>query len=74
VTQGRTVLDGVLAGRIVFTPTPDTTGYTFEATMRFDRLFSCVSIPPPSFIPLGIRTGTEGIGPATRSTSITGVY
>jgi hypothetical protein len=63
VTQGRTVLDRVLGGPIVFTPTPDTTGCTFEAPTRFDRLFSGVAIPRASFVPLGIRTGTEGIGP-----------
>ena len=36
-TQGRQVLDRVLAGRIVFTPADD--GCTFEAPTRFGRLF-----------------------------------
>lgn len=40
VTQGRMVLDRVLAGRIVFTPVG--LGYTFEAPTRFDRLFAGV--------------------------------
>ena len=62
VTQGRTVLDRVLAGRIVFTLTSDAAGYSFEAP-TVDRLFSGVAIPPPSFIPVGTLTGTEGIGP-----------
>ena len=37
VTQGRQVLDRVLAGRIVFSPADD--GCTFEASTRFGRLF-----------------------------------
>jgi hypothetical protein len=39
LTQGRQVLDRVLAGRIVFTPTKDMTGCTFRAPTRFGRLF-----------------------------------
>ena len=38
--RARMVLDRVLAGRIVFTPTPSGDGYTFEAPTRYERLFS----------------------------------
>ena len=52
VTQGRMVLDRVLAGRIVFTPTADGAGYTFEAPTRFDRLFSGVAFSMRPTTPL----------------------
>jgi site-specific DNA recombinase len=39
-TQGRAVLQRVLAGRIVFTPLADGSGYEFEAPTRFHKLFA----------------------------------
>jgi site-specific DNA recombinase len=39
ITQGRQVLDRVLAGRIVFTPAENAGGCTFNAQTRFGRLF-----------------------------------
>jgi hypothetical protein len=59
-TQGRAVLQRVLRGRIVFTPSGD--GYTFAAPTRFDKLFSGIVAPRPAFIPYGNR-GAEHIGP-----------
>ena len=35
----------------------------FEAPTRFDRLFTGVAAPPPAYVPVGDRTGTEHIGP-----------
>ncbi len=53
-TQGRAVLQRVLRGRIVFTPTEDG-GYTFQAETRFDKLFNGIVVPRPAFIPFGNR-------------------
>jgi site-specific DNA recombinase len=66
VTQGRTVLDRVLAGRIVFTPrvhplTGEIDGYDFVAPTRFDRLFSGIATERPAFLPAS-REGAENIG------------
>ncbi len=47
-TQGRSVLQRVLRGRIVFTPSGE--GYTFEAPTRFDKLFSGIVVKRPAFI------------------------
>jgi hypothetical protein len=47
-TQGRTVLQRVLRGRLTFTPRADGQGYDFEGPTRFDRLFSgmvCAAAP-----------------------------
>ena len=61
ITQGRTVLQRVLHGRITFTPIFDR-GYEFEAPTRFDRLFSGLVVPRSVFA--GTRPkGTEGITP-----------
>jgi hypothetical protein len=45
-TQGRAVLQRVIDGRITFTPTAHGT-YEFQATTRFDKLFSGVVAPTP---------------------------
>ena len=58
--QGRAVIQRVLQGRIVFTPSGR--GYTFEAPTRYDKLFSGVVFERPKFIPFG-NTGAEHIGP-----------
>lgn len=57
VTQGRTVLQRVLRGRIVFTPVGD--GYEFCAPTRFDRLFTGVASPRPSWMSEDDTTGLE---------------
>ena len=66
-TQGRSVLQRVLRGRIVFTPKGE--GYTFAAETRFDKLwfgipvpFSGFAGPRPSWLP-NSRQGTEHIRP-----------
>src|SRR6185503_2148020 len=60
VTQGRSVLQRVVRGRIVFTPAGST--YEFEATTRFDKLFAGIVLPPPPpFVKVGDLAGTEHI-------------
>jgi hypothetical protein len=46
-TQGRAVLQRILASRIVFTPLPSGKGYTFTAETRFSKLFSGVTLDGP---------------------------
>ena len=58
-TQARAVLQRVLRGRIVFTPRGK--GYTFEAPTRFDKLFSGIVAPRPTFIERGNRGAEHGI-------------
>lgn len=58
-TQGRAVLQRVLRGRIVFTPSGK--GYTFQAPTRFDKLFGGIAAPRPAFIERSNR-GAEHIG------------
>jgi site-specific DNA recombinase len=64
-TQARAVLQRVVAGRITFTPKEGV--YEFNASTRFDRLFTglVVNYGPgrPGWIAEGDVTGTEGIGP-----------
>ena len=66
-TQGRTVLQRILRGRLTFTPRPDGQGYDFEGPTRFDRLFTGVALAAetgPSWIPVSdYGKGTENIGP-----------
>jgi hypothetical protein len=62
-TQGRLVLERVLRGKLVFTPTPDGAGYVFEAPTRFDKLFSGIATPIPPYVATGTTRGTEHIGP-----------
>jgi hypothetical protein len=57
VTTGRSVLQRILEGRIVFTPRPEG-GADFAATTRYDALFNGAVTPRPSFIPTEAR-GTE---------------
>lgn len=66
VTQGRAVLQRVIRGRIVFAPTKDGRGYTFEAPTRYDKLFAGVAAPRPplpSLVRAGDARGREHIGP-----------
>ncbi len=62
-TQGRAVLQRVLDGRIVFTPTADGVGYTFEAPTRFDRLFAGLVVECPAWVDPSDRRGKEHLGP-----------
>ena len=50
-TQGRTVLQRLLRGRLVFTPVVHThrgevTGYKFQGPTRFDKLFTGIAVDP----------------------------
>ncbi len=56
------MLQWVLKGRIVFTPTADGGGYTFEAPTRFDKLSSGV-MAPPAWMDPNNRTGKEHLTP-----------
>ena len=56
-TQGRTVLQRVLRGRLTFTPRADGNGYDFTGPTRFDKLFSGVASPRPTWMP----RGTSGV-------------
>jgi len=54
-TQGRTVLQRILRGRLTFTPRlnpvsgePD--GYDFEGPTRFDKLFTGIAVETPAWI------------------------
>jgi hypothetical protein len=55
------VLQRALNARIVFTP--EGPGYTFVAPTRFDKLFTGIASPRPSFMRMGDLTGTEVIRP-----------
>ena len=60
--QGRAVLQRILRSRIVFTPRADGDGYDFTAPTRFDKLFTGIVVPRPSFIPYS-KEGAEHIRP-----------
>jgi hypothetical protein len=61
-TQARAVIQRIVRGRIVFTPVPDSVGYTFEAETRYDKLFSGLVVPRAVWAhPPG--RGTETIRP-----------
>jgi hypothetical protein len=67
-TQGRTVIQRIIRGRITFTPLADPlelgcTGYDFTAETRWDRLFAGVATPKPKDFNLTDRTGIGDIGP-----------
>ncbi|MGH9140611.1 MAG: hypothetical protein ACRD2I_05660 [Vicinamibacterales bacterium] len=49
-TQGRTVLQRILRGRLTFTPRADGRGYDFSAPTRFDRLFTGIACEVPAYI------------------------
>lgn len=66
-TQGRTVLQRILRGRIAFTlrtnpVTGEVDGYDFEAPTRFDKLFTGIAVERPVGVDEG-PLGSEGIGP-----------
>ena len=68
ITQGRTVLQRILRGRVTFTPrrnevSGEIDGYDFEGPTRFDKLFTGIAVQRPKDLdPKGL-TGTEDIGP-----------
>ena len=66
-TQGRTVLQRILRGRLTFTPrinpfTGEPDGYDFSGPTRFDKLFTGIAVPRPTWL-VPDATGTEDIGP-----------
>ena len=60
-TQGRAVLQRVVDGRITFTPNGG--GYTFEASTRFDKLFSGVACELPCWVNPEDNSGKEHLTP-----------
>ncbi len=58
------MLQRVLRGRITFTPRDDRNGYDFTCPTRFDKLFSGVVSPRPTFLLKDDLRGTAGITPA----------
>jgi site-specific DNA recombinase len=62
-TQGRAVLQRVLKGRSVFSPTADGPGYTFEAPTRFDKLFAGVVVECPVWVDPNDDRGTANLTP-----------
>jgi site-specific DNA recombinase len=67
-TQGRTVLQRILRGRLTFTPrcneiSGEVDGYDFEGPTRFDKLFSGVACIRPDDLVPGEMIGCENISP-----------
>jgi DNA invertase Pin-like site-specific DNA recombinase len=60
-TQGRAVLQRVLAGRITFTPIGGS--YEFKAATRFAKLFAGMAMPRPKWLRDGDIRGTEHLTP-----------
>lgn len=67
-TQGRTVLQRILRGRLTFTArvnpvSGEVDGYEFTGPTRFDKLFTGIAVERPKSLDPHDRTGTEDIGP-----------
>ncbi|MCU1381814.1 MAG: hypothetical protein JWL71_511 [Acidobacteria bacterium] len=68
-TQGRTVLQRILRGRLTFTPrvhvlTGEPDGYDFAGPTPFDKLFTGIAVETLPWVKEYTgRTGAEGIGP-----------
>lgn len=67
-TQGRTVLQRILRGRLLFTPrvnpiSNEVDGYDFTGPTRFDKLFTGIAVERPKSLDPNDRSGTENIGP-----------
>lgn len=67
-TQGRTVLQRILRGRLTFTlrvneVSGEVDGYDFEGPTRFDRLFTGIAVERPKDLNPSDLSGTEDIGP-----------
>ena len=66
--RGRTVLQRLLRGRLIFTPhinpiSGEVDGYDFSGPTRFDKLFEGLGAIRPAAIDPNDRRGKEGIGP-----------
>ena len=67
-TQGRTVLQRILRGRLTFTlrrneVSGEVDGYDFEGPTRFDKLFTGIAVERPKDLNPKDLSGTEDIGP-----------
>src|SRR5260221_14548388 len=67
-TQGRTVLQRILRGRLTFTPrvnpiSGEVDGYDFAGPTRFDKLFTGIAVERPRTLDPNDLAGSEGIGP-----------
>ena len=68
-TQGRTVLQRILRGRLTFTPrvdplTVEPDGYDFTGPTRFDKLFTGIAVETPAWIKASTsRRGFEDTTP-----------
>ena len=63
-TQGRTVLQRILPGRLTFTPRADGQGYDFSGPTRFDKLFTGIAVETPAWIKASTtRRGFEDTTP-----------
>ena len=62
ITQGRTVLQRILCGRLTFTPRADGDGYDFTGPTRFDKLFTGIAAPKPAWMETS-TLGLEHLGP-----------
>lgn len=60
-TQARAVVQRIVHGRITFTPRADGQGYDLAAPTRFDKLFTRVAAPRPSWLPTA--DGPSHLGP-----------
>jgi hypothetical protein len=65
-TQGCTVLQRILRGRLTFTPrhnpvSGELDGYDFEGPTRFDKLFTGIAVERPRSLDPHDRSGTESI-------------
>lgn len=70
-TQGRTVLQRILCGRLTFTPRADGDGYDFTAPTRFDKLFAGIAAPRQAWMEEG-NLGLEHLGRRIRLTPTMG--
>lgn len=67
-TQGRSVIQRILIGRLTFTPrrnevSDEIDGYDFEGATRFDGLFTGIAVERPKHLDPNDLTGIEDIGP-----------
>ena len=67
-TQGRTVLQRILRGRLTFTPrlnpiSGEVDGYDFTGPTRFHQLFTGIAVERPAWLIPGAIKGCEHIGP-----------
>jgi site-specific DNA recombinase len=70
-TQGRTVLQRILRGRLTCTPRDDD-GYDFSAPTRFDKLFTGMAVERPAWVKAD--TGPTGLEWVTPEDTMDGDY